>query len=266
MWFLPALLACAQGLPDVRLEVATQPLDPTLADLSHGQRLVDEVLNCAECHGDDLTGDFIADDMLVGRLVAPNLRTLDYGPQDWVRALHHGVARDGRKLLLMPSDDYARLDQRDLASVVAWLDQLEPAGQDLGESHLGPVGRALVRSGELSYAADRIDHGAAIPVQTTEPRGAYLVRVANCLTCHGGGPGMEFGPGETPSANLTPHEEGLRDWTEADFLRALQTGRRPDGTALDDSMPWRAYASWPEDDLRAVWTELRALPPQPTPY
>lgn len=265
MWFTLTLLACSQDLPEVRLEVTVQHVDTTLADLKHGKRLVQEVLNCAECHGDDLTGGFVVNEFPVGRLVAPNLTTLSYTTADWVSALHHGVSADGRKLLLMPSDDYATLDQRDLASAIAWLQALEPTGEDLGPSELGPLGQVLVATEEWSYAADRIDHTAAIPQSTSEPRGAYLIRVASCLTCHGGGPGMSFGPGDTPSANITPHADGLAAWSEQDFLTAMTTGRRPDGKALDDSMSWRIFASWPEEDLRAVWGALQALPAQPDP-
>lgn len=259
------LLACSTDLPDERVAITRQPVDPGLADVAHGRHLVEDVLNCGECHGAGLAGGTVADGFPVGRLVAPNLTRLDYTREDWVGALHHGVTPEGRKLLLMPSDDYAQLDQTDLASVVAYLETLEPAGSDLGPSHLGPMGQFLVHEGEWSFAADRIDHAAAIPVATPAGRGPYLVRVASCLTCHGGGPGMSFGPGETPSANLTPHPEGLAAWTEADFLRAMTTGVRPDGTALDRSMPWRVYARWPEEDLKAVWAVLRALPPQPDP-
>ena len=139
MWFTLTLLACSQDLPEVRLEVTVQPVDTTLADMNHGQRLVQEVLNCAECHGADLTGGLVADGFPIGRLVAPNLTTLSYTDEQWVGALHHGVSPDGRKLLLMPSDDYAALDQRDLSSAIAWLQSLEPAGMDLGTSVHGRV-------------------------------------------------------------------------------------------------------------------------------
>ena len=36
--------------------------------------------------------------------------------------------------------------------------------------------------------------------------------------------------------NLTPGGP-LARWTEADFVRALRTGRRPDGTAIRPPMP-----------------------------
>ncbi|MEO8484288.1 MAG: hypothetical protein ABI634_18915 [Acidobacteriota bacterium] len=38
-------------------------------------------------------------------------------------------------------------------------------------------------------------------------------------------------------ANITPHETGLKGWTEADFFRALREGKRKDGTDILTAMP-----------------------------
>ena len=37
-------------------------------------------------------------------------------------------------------------------------------------------------------------------------------------------------------ANLTPDETGLKAWSEADFIRALREGRRPDGSSISEYM------------------------------
>jgi hypothetical protein len=64
-------------------------------------------------------------------------------------------------------------------------------------------------------------------------------------------------------ANLTPDTSGVAGWTEGDFLRALHEGRRPDGSALLDAMPWRVYGKIGDVELKAVWAYLRMLPPTP---
>ena len=56
-----------------------------------------------------------------------------------------------------------------------------------------------------------------------------------------------------PAANLTP--TGLGSWTEKDFVRALREGRRPDGSAINEFMPWRSYASMSDLDLQALWRQ-----------
>lgn len=70
-------------------------------------------------------------------------------------------------------------------------------------------------------------------------------------------------PGPPPAANLTPHpEDGLGNWTEADFFRALRQQQRPDGTALSPVMP-AAVSQLADTELQAVWKFLQTLRAQP---
>jgi cytochrome c len=67
------------------------------------------------------------------------------------------------------------------------------------------------------------------------------------------------------TANLTPDTNtGLRSgvWTEELFIKALRTGKHM-GTARDilPPMPWPAFASLSDDDLRAIWAYLGTLRP-----
>src|SRR5947199_393360 len=74
--------------------------------------------------------------------------------------------------------------------------------------------------------------------------GQYLADSAGCPSCHG--PGLSGGkipqapPDTVPAANIT--SAGLGAWSEADFLKALRTGMRPDGRVLNTFMPWPYYA------------------------
>ena len=75
-----------------------------------------------------------------------------------------------------------------------------------------------------------------------------------CTACHGqrltGMPGL--GPDLTPRGNLG-------QWTQSDFITALRTGRRPDGTLLDaQRMPWLQFAELPDEDLVTLWNYLRS--------
>jgi mono/diheme cytochrome c family protein len=110
-------------------------------------------------------------------------------------------------------------------------------------------------------------------------RGAYLARIMDCGGCHTGGAlagqpdprlqlaGSQIGFGIPQVGvfyppNLTPDREtGLGSWSEADLIRAIRTGVRPDGRVLAPVMPWNAYAALTDADARALARYLRALPP-----
>ncbi len=256
---------------DVEVRVPPIPTDPE--SLAEGKRLT-VAFGCTECHGPDLSGQVLIDAAPMGHIVAPNLTPGQGGvgatnaPEDWFRALRHGIGHDGRLLVIMPSSEYARLGDGDLGRIVAYLQTLPPVDHDLGPRTLGPVARMIITSGGL-VEANRIDHHAS-PVEApargaTREYGAYLATL--CAGCHGEelNGGVEIQPGAPRSANLTPNpDEGLGNWAFEDFKRALTEGRRPDGTQLSDVMPWRSTRSMEDDELQAVWLFLRSLPPRPT--
>jgi mono/diheme cytochrome c family protein len=110
-------------------------------------------------------------------------------------------------------------------------------------------------------------------------RGRYLATIGGCGDCHTPGyflgkpdlkrelGGSEVGF-EIPAVgvfygpNLTPDKEtGLGAWSEADIIKALKTGVRPDGRQLVPVMPWPALAKLTPGDARAIVAYLKSLPP-----
>lgn len=78
---------------------------------------------------------------------------------------------------------------------------------------------------------------------------------AGDLTAASGPWGTAFGK------NLTPDRgTGLGEWTEADFIRALRSGVRPNGKGLSIVMPWPVFTQMTDDDLKAIWTYLQTIP------
>ncbi len=129
----------------------------------------------------------------------------------------------------------------------------------------------------LAFAA--ASASAQQPKQRQLPRGEYLATVMDCGGCHTGGalagqpdPKLHLagsnigfgvpGLGVFYPPNLTPDREtGLGAWTEADIVRAVRTGERPDGRVLAPVMPWRNYAALTDEDARALARHLKGLPP-----
>jgi mono/diheme cytochrome c family protein len=69
--------------------------------------------------------------------------------------------------------------------------------------------------------------------------------------------------GVSYAANLTPDElTGLGIWTEDMFVRAIRTGKHwGQSRPIMPPMPWKVYRNLTDDDLHAVWTYLRTIPP-----
>jgi len=109
-------------------------------------------------------------------------------------------------------------------------------------------------------------------------RGRYLAAIMDCAGCHnqgsfspqpeqgllqGGTVGFEVPQlGVFWPPNLTSHPTaGLGQWSEADIIRAVRTGVRPDGRQLAPAMPYMAYRHLSDEDARALAAYLKSLPP-----
>jgi mono/diheme cytochrome c family protein len=101
-------------------------------------------------------------------------------------------------------------------------------------------------------------------------RGEYLARAADCMVCHtrpgekeyAGGLGFKLPFGTLYSTNITPDKEtGIGNYSDQDFLNAVQRGRRRDGAMLYPAMPYPSYTYMSDEDVLAVKAYLLSLPP-----
>src|SRR5712692_7118478 len=262
-----------------RVDVPREKIDvPTdITAIQRGQHLASAVAACVDCHGANLAGKIFVDDPALGRIVSPNLTRGRAGigstftDADFVRAIRHGVDPSGRQLLIMPSDDYNHFSDADLGAIIGYVRSLPAIETALPSNELRPIGRLLFAIGQLSLQpVAGLDHFAPRPpapaAGVTVEYGKYLADSAGCPSCHGSG----FSGGRVPSAppnavqaaNITV--AGLGAWSEAEFIRAMRTGMRPDGRVLNTAMPWPYYAQMTDDELRALWRFLQAVPATPT--
>jgi mono/diheme cytochrome c family protein len=239
--------------------------------IANGRHLVESRVGCTGCHGKDFGGGVIIDAPILGRWVAPNLTTgkgsvtLDYTAADWDHAVRHGLRRGGRSSS-MPSIEFANLSDHELSDVVAYIRSLPPVERDLGRVKFGPVFTFVMAFDSSALVAFNIDHQKAHAVEPpdsapTAEYGEHIVQV--CRGCHGAnlsGGKIQGDPNMPIVANLTPHGSGLKDWTEANFIRAMREGKRKDGRELSGYMPWRAYGQMSDAELKAIWAYLQTVP------
>ena len=70
--------------------------------------------------------------------------------------------------------------------------------------------------------------------------------------------------GTSFSANLTPHETGLGNWTMENFERALTTGKHlgaENGRPILPPMPWPNLTKLSKEDMASIWQYLRTIKP-----
>jgi mono/diheme cytochrome c family protein len=246
------------------------------AMVARGMHLAGPIAKCTDCHGQTLSGRMFIDNAAFGRYLGPNLTRGTGGlaarltDSDWELAIRHGIDRHGRGLLFMPSRNYNRFSDEDLADLIAYVKQVPPVDNTTATSQVGPVGRVLLVAGKARLVdATEIDqqlpHAPAPEIGPTPAYGAYLARVGSCLGCHRsnleGGHVVGAPPSFKPAANLTP--TGIGTWTKADFVRALRQGLLPGGVPIDSFMPFRATKDMNDTEIDALWAYLQTVPPQP---
>lgn len=259
------------ALADVSINAVDTP-----EAIARGKHLA-HTRGCTGCHGDAFGGQHMINAGPVMQIHASNITRggtmAEHDLSSFEHALRHAVGRDRRALLMMPSEDYAMYSNEDVAALFAYLNTVPEREDPHPRSSIGPIGRVLYLFGKLPIMkAESINHeeasrgGVAPLAAVTVAYGAYVAQT--CVSCHGasfvGGRIPGTPPEIKPAANLTAHRDGLAEWSEADFLRAMRTGRRPDNSEVDGFMPWQVFAKMDDTELRAMWLYLRSLPPATT--
>lgn len=250
--------ACAVALPEA----------PSPVVLAHGRTLVRAVTQCTFCHAEDLGGEVVGDDPLIGRVDAPNLTRGRGGFAgdatfcDWDRSVRRGVRGDGRSLLLMPSRHYAGLSDADLVAIASYLRSVPPVDRVVAPRRIGWLSRVVTALGQADDVFSARGHPTSI-----EPTGdgGRLIELGLCRVCHKADLSGGLHPLALPEEPVPPPLVGdaaLAGWSEAEFARAMREGRTPDGRLLDRHyMPWTGYAGLADAEVAAIWDALRSLDP-----
>jgi cytochrome c553/cytochrome c5 len=230
---------------------------------------------CGDCHAANGAGRAFINEPGGGFYVrSPNITPAGvvgaYTELDWVRAIRHGVKPDGRPLFIMPSEDYNRLTDRDVAALVAYARSLPAAPVAAAEFRVPFPVKALYAFGVVKDSAEKINHtlppAAPVPEGMTPEHGKYVANL--CLGCHGeglSGGKIPGGPPDWPAAsNLTPGQGTvLTVYDSADKFKAMfRSGKRPDGSAVT-VMPFDTLREINDTDVTALYAYLKQLPPRP---
>jgi len=277
------------------------PMNASLdtARVLRGKYLYERSMLCWNCHGShgshsptepqaggrefDLSRVGPGFGYVYGSNLTPDLET---GVGRWtdgelVRAIREGISRDGHLIFpVMAYPFYHGLSDDDALSLVAYIRTMPPVRNEVPARRLSFAARTLMAVSLMKPEAPITQPVSAPRAGASAEYGEYVVwRMSGCAECHtprnpktarldlnrrmSGGlfpfPEEDF---YTTGPNLTADvDTGLGSWTEEQFVRAMQTGVRPNGTVMLPFMPWPAYAQWDRNELHAIWIYLRSLKP-----
>jgi mono/diheme cytochrome c family protein len=275
--------------PDLQ-RAGLEPIPAGQPDLGNG-RTVFYAGGCASCHAtpqqDDKTrlGGGFALTSAFGTFYAPNISPHlrdgigSWTPEQFLRAIRGGVSPEGNHYYpSFPYTTYQRMAPTDARDLFAFLKTL-PVVEGRARSHDLPF-IFTIRRGLGLWKLLFLDGQMFTPDPSKSAslnRGAYLVEaLGHCAECHSprnlfgaivkgerfsGGPDPE-GKGWVP--NITPHENGLKDWSRGDVAEVLSTGLTPSGDSVGGSMAAvvRNTSQLPEADRNAMAEYVLSLPPR----
>jgi mono/diheme cytochrome c family protein len=135
----------------------------------------------------------------------------------------------------------------------------------------GPM--AFAGGSTVSLASYRAADPTGVPAELANAdqiqRGEYLARAADCEVCHtapggvayAGGLAIPLPFGTLYSTNITADKEtGIGDYSDAEFLNAVQQGIRKNGERLYPAMPYPSYTYMTDVDALAIKAYLFSRP------
>lgn len=229
---------------------------------------------CTGCHRYDFAGTSFFSDPKLGTINAPNLTPGKGGvgkiltDKDWVLAIRHGIKNDGHPIMIMPSNDFNNLGEKEVACIVAYMKTIPPIDLEWDQPKLTFLAKILAEAGAFGdfFTAEVIDHSKgfeqAPPVGSTIEYGNYLVKVSGCRHCHGLNlvGGKDPNPAAPPVPGITS-AYNVGKWKVEDFIKTIRTGQTPEGKALNFKfMPWNVYGKMNDTELTALYAYLNSLP------
>jgi len=269
------------------------PPSPTAQQdlLGRGEYLVEGIVGCGNCHnGRDDEGNFVEGMEYAGNFVIEEALFIAYAPNitpdpetgigEWTdaeieRAIREGISRDGRVMgPPMAFPYYREISSNDMDAIIAYLRSVPAVRNEVPLSTVRPP------LPPPSWGPPVEEPIPDPPRGNTVEYGRYVAHaLGHCTQCHtplveGVEDFSRTGAGMNPfpapfgyewtaiAANITSHPtEGLGAWTDDEIKRAIVYGISQDGRELLPFMGFSFYERISDEDLEAIVTYLRSLPP-----
>jgi mono/diheme cytochrome c family protein len=178
-------------------------------------------------------GSLFIDDPHLAKLYAPNVTLIaaKAGDQQLAAAIRQGIGTDGRALAIMPSAQFSRLTDAELAALIAAVRTLPQGGKPTPARQIGAMGRLGVATGKFRTQPQMMAAYAQQWPADFGPKfakGRHLAATV-CSECHGPAlDGAEVKPGLK-----SPNLEIVGAYDLAAFTRLLRTGIPAGGKKLE---------------------------------
>ncbi|MEN6455585.1 MAG: cytochrome c [Prolixibacteraceae bacterium] len=290
------LVYVRQFLPDVSLKEVTVEVTPERVE--RGRYLANHVMVCMDCHSTrdwtKFAGPLVPGtegkggerfDQTVGMpgvFISPNITPFhlkDWSDAELYRVITSGVGKDNKPVFpVMPYQNYGKMDDEDIYSVIAYLRTL-------------PEKESKIPEPQVDFPMNFILHlipaeGQPAPVPPKSDvvnYGKYMVNAAACMDCHTpfekgqlltdqaftGGREFVTPGGVLVSPNITPDKQsGIGNWTKDMFISRFKSfdpkvnePHEVSEGAFNTIMPWTMYAGMDSTDLEAIYAYLVTLQP-----
>ena len=242
------------AIPAVTLSIPTDP-----ASVAEGQRLA-TIRGCVgACHGKEGEGRVLLDELMIARVVAPNLTAAarKYSDAELAVIIRNGVRPDGRSMVIMPSSAFVGLTDEDLGRIIAFLKSLPTAAGPEHSVSIRPFGRVGLAVGRFKVEAQFIAETIPPPEATSEEAayGRYLARTI-CAHCHGTDLRGISVPNPSPSLQI------VAAYSPEAFIQLMRTGVALGGRNLETMSPWarKLLSQLTEAEIAALYSYLHTMP------
>ena len=264
---------------------------PYSANLANGETMFN-IGGCASCHATPkqenykLLGGGLKMHTPFGTFNVPNISSDPkagigaWTEPEFVRAMQKGIGRHGEHLYpAFPYTSYQRMPVNDVRDLFAFMKTL-PAVATPSTPHQMSF-PFNIRRGLGLWQTAFLDGRRFEPDPTKSARlnrGAYLVNgPGHCAECHSGrnaagaiDEARRWSGGADPEGrgwipNITPHADGLAEWSDKDIAYMLESGFTPAYDAVGSTMAdvVKNTARLTAEDRDAMATYLKSLPAKP---
>ena len=221
-------------------------------DPKSGERMA-KIVGCwAGCHGTRGEGG-IEEVPGLWSVTAPALGSViqNYSDEELFRLILHGIKRDGRSAIGMPSYSFWSLGDADIGNIIHFLRQQPRVPATDPIKQIPFASRMAFLRGDWWLSADWIDktrpRWGNMPRTTAFERGRFLAAIV-CAECHGSdflGDPLQGGPS---LAILTLY-------AKAEFERLMKTGLSRAGTPVQ-GMAWLPDVEFTDRDIADLYAFL----------